>query len=73
MYKSNIKGLRKTHPKGIITQTELAREMGVDPSFISKIESGIRTPSFRLMYKLAMYFKCRQCDVFRYIPDGHEK
>lgn len=45
-------------------RAELARKIGVDRSFISRIEQGTRCPRGELMLKLARVFECKVEDLF---------
>lgn len=47
------KNIRKARMKAKMTMTELAAECDVWKSCISRIESGIRTPSLRMLEILA--------------------
>lgn len=47
-----IKHLRM-HNKNI-SQKDLAKELNITPSYLSKIEHGIKTPSFELGLRIAM-------------------
>ncbi|RLI43580.1 DNA-binding protein [Candidatus Bathyarchaeota archaeon] len=46
----NLRRIRQTKQ---VTQAELARVVGVDPTFISKLELGKRLPSLPILLKLA--------------------
>jgi len=48
-----FKGLREGSG---LSQTELARELGVSKSNVNKWELGIRKPDAENLYKLAKYF-----------------
>jgi transcriptional regulator with XRE-family HTH domain len=43
---------------------QVARAVGSEKSYISKIASGKRCPKAELMFKLAEYFKCKIEDLF---------
>jgi transcriptional regulator with XRE-family HTH domain len=43
---------------------QVARAIGVDKSYISKIESGKRCPGPDIMFDLAKYFKCKVDELF---------
>lgn len=49
----NVSELRKQ--KGL-TQEQLAERSGLDPSYISGIERGVRNPSFKSLVSLAQGF-----------------
>ena len=51
------------------TQKELAVCLGISRSLISKIELGINTPSFELLYKICTMLKC---DIFELLPKNTE-
>ena len=50
-YTSQI--LLQTRREARLTQVELAKRMGVDKSYISRIEKGITTPSVATFYRIA--------------------
>ena len=47
-----------------LSRAELARRIGVDRSFISRIEQGSRCPRGELMLKFARILECRVEDLF---------
>ncbi len=59
--KSSIEKLRKQKE---ITQEELAIKLDVTKDYISMIERGARTPSFKLAKKIADYFNTTVDDIF---------
>ena len=42
----------------------LARKIGIEKSYLWKIEKGLRIPRYELMLKLAKYFNCKVEDLF---------
>ena len=53
-----------------LTQKELSKRSGIDQSEISRIESGTRNPSFRLLNRLA---KAMDMDlVIRFVPNDQK-
>ena len=48
-----IKGLRDKHE---LTQIEFAEKINVDRSFVSKMETGIKSPSIDLLVEIAVMF-----------------
>lgn len=58
-FKENLKELRKEHG---LTQSELAKLIGVDQRTISAWEKGVCEPSFCLLSKL--------CEIFKESFDG---
>lgn len=63
---AKIKSIRKS--KGL-TQLDLAMEMGVERSEISKIENGKSNIEFRTITKLAMALKVPLLELFNYKGD----
>jgi putative transcriptional regulator len=59
--KNELKVLREA--KGI-TKTELAYNVGVGERYISFIESGDKSPSLSLAFRIAKFLKCRIEDIF---------
>lgn len=64
MITNDVKALRER--KGV-SKAHLARRVGVNRSFITRLEQGRAQPSARLMFKIAGYFGCEisvafQCD-----------
>ena len=53
-----------------ITQTKMAKDLGISRRTISKIEKGEQNPSLDMAYRLAAYFKLSVEDVF---PVNEEK
>jgi putative transcriptional regulator len=49
--------------------TRLAERIGVDRSYISKLEAGRRQPSARIVFAMARYFGCKVDELFEYVPD----
>jgi len=47
-----------------LTQYEMADKIGISVSFYSKIEVGIRNPSFNFMTKLKKTFPDVETDIF---------
>jgi transcriptional regulator with XRE-family HTH domain len=42
-----------------MSHVELARQLKIDPSYVSLIEHGRRLPRLPLLSRLALYFGCR--------------
>jgi putative transcriptional regulator len=58
MIKNKIKYWRSTMNKGKgISQADLARQVGVGRSFVTKLEKGTAQPGADLMFRVARYFK----------------
>jgi transcriptional regulator with XRE-family HTH domain len=51
--------IRRLRDNSKISQTQLARFLGVDQSMISKIESNERSPSIELLEKLSTFLAAR--------------
>lgn len=43
--------------RGRRTQTEVATKIGISQKYMSKLELGHRTPSFKIAIKIARYYK----------------
>lgn len=56
-----IKRLRKN---ANISQEQLATESKLDLTSISEIESGLRNPSLKTLYKISLALKCNVKDLF---------
>jgi putative transcriptional regulator len=55
-----------------ISKAHLARQVGVCPSHITKLEQGKIHPSCEVMFRIAEYFKCKVEDVFQYQKGGED-
>ncbi|MDR1259419.1 MAG: helix-turn-helix domain-containing protein [Tannerellaceae bacterium] len=51
--------VEEARKKAHITQSELAKRIGVDKSYISKIENGIIEPKFSTFYRIMSAIGCR--------------
>ena len=58
--------LRKVRTDTGVSQTDLAKEIGVTRQTIIAIEKGSYTPSVLLALKLARYFNLKVEDIFDY-------
>jgi transcriptional regulator with XRE-family HTH domain len=57
--------IREIRESRQLTQTELARRLGVDRSYLSKIEDGARLqPALRILAHLADHLDCSIADLF---------
>ena len=61
---NNFKAMRK---RANMTQEQVAKQMGMDKSSISKWETGAALPRVGNLYQMATLYKCRVSDL---IPDG---
>ena len=48
-----------------VSKSELARRIGVCPSYITRLENNDIQPSGKVMFRLAALFKCKIEDIFR--------
>jgi transcriptional regulator with XRE-family HTH domain len=58
---SNIKAHRKSRN---LTQENLAEKVGTAPTYIAMIESGRRTPSFKMIERIAEVFRVDAPELF---------
>ena len=63
------KKISETRKLKSYTQNELAICLGVSRGLISKVELGINSPSFELLYKICTMLKC---DIFDLLPKNTE-
>lgn len=68
--KVRLKELRESRR---VTQAELARRLGVDRSYVSRIEHGQRLPGLTMLAQLARYFGCRLEELVIMDADGHSR
>ncbi|SKB35537.1 putative transcriptional regulator [Acetoanaerobium noterae] len=64
MESKNRNSIEKLRKQKEITQEELAIKLDVTKDYISMIERGARTPSFKLAKKIADYFNTTVDDIF---------
>ncbi len=62
MLKNSVAEYRKR--KGV-SKSDLARRIGVCPSYITRLENNDIQPSGKVMFRLAEYFNCKIEDIFR--------
>jgi DNA-binding XRE family transcriptional regulator len=62
MLKNLVREFRER--KGV-SKSHLAREIGVCPSYVTRLENNDIQPSGKVMFRIADYFKCRIEDVFK--------
>ena len=62
---NRIEELRKAKGSGGISRSTLAKKIGVERSYIYRLEKGERKPSFDLALRIARYFGCRVEDIYR--------
>jgi putative transcriptional regulator len=71
MVLNNLKQWRERWNNGRgISKAHLARQVGVCPSYITKLEQGKIQPSCEVMFRIAEYFKCKVEDVFQHLRGG---
>ena len=57
--------IRKLRAKKNLTQRELAKRSGLDVTYISGIERGVRNPSLKSLETLAMGLGCSIAETFK--------
>ena len=65
MMSNRIEELRKAKGGSGISRSTLAKKIGVERSYIYRLEKGERKPSFDLALRIAQYFGCRVEDIYR--------
>ena len=73
MIRNNVKALREKKRDFNVSKAHLARKIGVQRSYVTKLENGAFTPSLEKAFKLADYFKCSIHDIFSYVKDERVK
>lgn len=53
-----------------VSKAHLARRVGVDRSYITKLEQGIKEPSGEMMFRFAEYFGRPLGEVFQHVPSS---
>jgi len=66
MIKNFVEQLRQRRG---VTRSHLARQIGVCPSYINRLEKQEIKPSVEVMFRIAAYFKCKVEDVLEYRDD----
>lgn len=66
-YSNNLYGIRIGRK---VTQTQMAKDLGISRQAISKIENGERNPSLDMAYRIAAYYNLSVQEVF---PIKNEK
>lgn len=56
--------LKKLRIEKNIKQVDLAQTLNITNDYLSSIERGIRTPSFKLAQKIANYFETTVDEIF---------
>jgi len=51
------------------SKAQLAREIGISPSYVTRLENNEKEPSGDMMFRFAEHFNCKIEDVFRRVPD----
>ncbi|MBU2592592.1 helix-turn-helix domain-containing protein [Patescibacteria group bacterium] len=62
--KSLGKKVQKLRQQDILTQEELAHELGISRVYMGYIEQGRESPSLKLLMKISRKFKVRVEDLF---------
>ncbi|MCM8788285.1 MAG: helix-turn-helix transcriptional regulator [Candidatus Omnitrophica bacterium] len=68
IYKTIGMSIRKIRKSAGITQEELSRKAGIDPSFISHIERGTKKASIETIFKIANALEVSVEELFSKIP-----
>jgi DNA-binding XRE family transcriptional regulator len=53
-----------------MSKADLARKIGVCPSYVTRLENNEKRPSVEVMFRLAECFGRKVEDVFRHMPDA---
>ena len=61
----NIKAYRKSQN---LKQSELAEKIGVEAKYLSRLETGLSTPSFKMIEKIAEVFHIEVSELFEFEP-----
>ncbi len=70
MIRHNLKSWRERHNKGRgISKAHLARKIGINRSYITRLEQNEIEPSSKIMFRIADYFGCKVDDIFKYSED----
>lgn len=56
-----------------LTQGQLAMQMKMDRSYVTRIEHGQRIPALETAYRLARFFKCPLEDMIGLEPDTNSE
>jgi DNA-binding XRE family transcriptional regulator len=56
-----------------ISNAQLAQDIGISPSYVTKLENNEKQPSLDVMFRIAERFKCKVEDIFRRMPDVKKK
>ncbi len=67
IYSNNLYDIRIERK---VTQTQMAKDLGISRQAISKIENGERNPSLDMAYRIAAYYNLSVQEVF---PIKNEK
>lgn len=59
---TNLRRIRRKHK---LTQEELAHRVGMDVSYLSELENGLKEPCLRKMNEIAQGLGVRITDLFR--------
>ncbi len=73
MIKNKVKAFREKKRDFNVSKAHLARKIGVQRSYVTKLEDEAFTPSLEKAFKLADYFKCSIHDIFSYVKDERVK
>ena len=60
-------GLKAMREKALLTQRQLAHDLGVSQNYIPAIEGGARRAGPKLQEQLVRYFGCRFDDLFEVV------
>lgn len=47
-----------------LSQSKLARKLGVEPSWVSALERGVHNPTLRTLERVAIALNCRVAELF---------
>ena len=67
------KNVRRHRAEAGLSQEELAARVGLDRTYVSGVERGIRNPTVRVLLKLAEAFKIDPAELLAKPPSEHDK
>lgn len=68
-FRNKLPELRAKRGTRGINKAQLARQIGVSRSYITRLEQGRVNPSAEVMFRLADFLGCSVEDVFQYVRE----
>ena len=65
MINNELQKFREAAGRKGISKADLARKLGVNRSYITRLENGDVTPSLEMAYRIADCLNCQVTDLFR--------